>query len=328
MGSVQRKDFCDPADGALSDDSVAAGLCQSRTIDPDCQSHASGSPPSSPPPPNIHRHSPPPPLVGCETGSHLIPLSAPAPRRLPPSSTPGALSDPRHVDTPLAACPRLALGGCGVVVVRPLAACQGEPGSILGGVALVAFACRSRAGRCRWSAGILWILLFSLPFHFSAASYSPRFTCIGSDDLNRTMIPFCGQRIDISNIRNHTGRCRWSAGFLGDLPLPPPFHSNATPFLPHFDLIGFQDLDVMSHLNLFTDSLIHSNVPEVAWLSPRVAQINTDTSECGRPTKGDAYHPTKLSMAGEGRDSSAGVAKYGRGGARLERRRRCGEGKN
>ncbi|KAJ8880231.1 hypothetical protein PR048_016697 [Dryococelus australis] len=28
------------------------------------------------------------------------------------------------------------------------------------------------------------------------------------------------------------GRCRWSAGFLGAIPIPPPFHSGATPFSP------------------------------------------------------------------------------------------------
>ncbi|KAJ8898253.1 hypothetical protein PR048_003613 [Dryococelus australis] len=29
---------------------------------------------------------------------------------------------------------------------------------------------------------------------------------------------------------NRDGRCRWSAGFLGDLPFPPPFHSGAAPY--------------------------------------------------------------------------------------------------
>ncbi|KAJ8897550.1 hypothetical protein PR048_002899 [Dryococelus australis] len=31
---------------------------------------------------------------------------------------------------------------------------------------------------------------------------------------------------------NRAGRCRWSAGFLGDLPFPPPFHSSAAPYSP------------------------------------------------------------------------------------------------
>ncbi|KAJ8869749.1 hypothetical protein PR048_028757 [Dryococelus australis] len=38
------------------------------------------------------------------------------------------------------------------------------------------------------------------------------------------------------------GRCRWSAGFLGDLPFPPPLHSGAAPFSPYFTHICSQDL--------------------------------------------------------------------------------------
>ncbi|KAJ8877616.1 hypothetical protein PR048_022071 [Dryococelus australis] len=41
---------------------------------------------------------------------------------------------------------------------------------------------------------------------------------------------------------NCAGRCRWQVGFLEDLPLPPPLHSDATPFSPHFTLIGSQGL--------------------------------------------------------------------------------------
>ncbi|KAJ8867546.1 hypothetical protein PR048_031348 [Dryococelus australis] len=37
-----------------------------------------------------------------------------------------------------------------------------------------------------------------------------------------------GHRIFASG--NHAGRCRWSAGFLGDLPFPPPLHSGAAPY--------------------------------------------------------------------------------------------------
>ncbi|KAJ8870045.1 hypothetical protein PR048_029056 [Dryococelus australis] len=41
---------------------------------------------------------------------------------------------------------------------------------------------------------------------------------------------------------NRAGRCRWSAGFLGDLPFSLPLHSGAASFTPHFTLIGSQDL--------------------------------------------------------------------------------------
>ncbi|KAJ8897819.1 hypothetical protein PR048_003172 [Dryococelus australis] len=51
---------------------------------------------------------------------------------------------------------------------------------------------------------------------------------------------------------NRAGRCRWSAGFLGDLPFPPPFHPGAAAYSLRFTLIGSQDLYVQSHPNLFT----------------------------------------------------------------------------
>ncbi|KAJ8872393.1 hypothetical protein PR048_025997 [Dryococelus australis] len=38
-------------------------------------------------------------------------------------------------------------------------------------------------------------------------------------------------------------RCRWSAGFLKDLPFPSSLHSGAAPHSPHFILIVPQDLD-------------------------------------------------------------------------------------
>ncbi|KAJ8896838.1 hypothetical protein PR048_002184 [Dryococelus australis] len=52
-----------------------------------------------------------------------------------------------------------------------------------------------------------------------------------------------------------TGRiCDWLVGFLGDLPLPSPFHSDAAPYQPGFTLIGSQDLGVKSYSYLFTHS--------------------------------------------------------------------------
>ncbi|KAJ8882736.1 hypothetical protein PR048_014549 [Dryococelus australis] len=35
---------------------------------------------------------------------------------------------------------------------------------------------------------------------------------------------------------NRAGRCRWSTGFLGDLPFPPPFHSGDAPYSPQSPL--------------------------------------------------------------------------------------------
>ncbi|KAJ8867520.1 hypothetical protein PR048_031322 [Dryococelus australis] len=54
---------------------------------------------------------------------------------------------------------------------------------------------------------------------------------------------------------NRAGRCRWSVGFLGDLPfLPPPLQRCS--ILTSVNLIGYQDIDVNSHPNLFTHPLL------------------------------------------------------------------------
>ncbi|KAJ8869035.1 hypothetical protein PR048_030586 [Dryococelus australis] len=50
--------------------------------------------------------------------------------------------------------------------------------------------------------------------------------------------------------RNHAGRCRRSAGFLGVLPFPLPLHSGAPPFSLHSTLISSIDLVVKSRPNL------------------------------------------------------------------------------
>ncbi|KAJ8866057.1 hypothetical protein PR048_033581 [Dryococelus australis] len=55
---------------------------------------------------------------------------------------------------------------------------------------------------------------------------------------------------------NRAGRCRWSAGFLGDLQFPPPpsFQRCSTP--TSITLIGSQDLAVKSRPNFFAHSLV------------------------------------------------------------------------
>ncbi|KAJ8898440.1 hypothetical protein PR048_003800, partial [Dryococelus australis] len=42
---------------------------------------------------------------------------------------------------------------------------------------------------------------------------------------------------------NRVGRCRWSAGLIGDISFPPTLHSGAAPYSPLFALIGSQELD-------------------------------------------------------------------------------------
>ncbi|KAJ8883931.1 hypothetical protein PR048_015786 [Dryococelus australis] len=58
---------------------------------------------------------------------------------------------------------------------------------------------------------------------------------------------------------NRAGQYRWSAGFFGDLLLPPSFHFGAAQCSPRFTLIGSQDLDVKSHPKPF----IHSPLIDV-----------------------------------------------------------------
>ncbi|KAJ8871717.1 hypothetical protein PR048_028049 [Dryococelus australis] len=62
--------------------------------------------------------------------------------------------------------------------------------------------------------------------------YSPPTKATGFDSRwGRPRILACG---------NRAGRCRWLAGFLGDLPFPPLLQSSAAPYLPRSSLIGSQ----------------------------------------------------------------------------------------
>ncbi|KAJ8873639.1 hypothetical protein PR048_024461 [Dryococelus australis] len=63
---------------------------------------------------------------------------------------------------------------------------------------------------------------------------------------------------------NRAGRCRWSAGFLGDLPLSPPLHSGAAPCSPPFTFIGSQDLAVNSFIPT-VDSRLRATGNPVDW---------------------------------------------------------------
>ncbi|KAJ8869161.1 hypothetical protein PR048_030729 [Dryococelus australis] len=49
---------------------------------------------------------------------------------------------------------------------------------------------------------------------------------------------------------NRAERCHWSAGFLGDLPFPPPLYSGVAPYSPRFTIIGSQDLDPSTRNNV------------------------------------------------------------------------------
>ncbi|KAJ8878864.1 hypothetical protein PR048_019453 [Dryococelus australis] len=83
------------------------------------------------------------------------------------------------------------------------------------------------------------------------------------------------------------GGCRWSVGFLGDLPFPPPVHSGLAPYSPHFTLIGSEDLDFKSRPNLFTHSVVSYTLRKRLsefHLRPsaqnKVFVMETSTNEC------------------------------------------------
>ncbi|KAJ8871294.1 hypothetical protein PR048_027602 [Dryococelus australis] len=82
------------------------------------------------------------------------------------------------------------------------------------------------------------------------AAVAERLDCSHHTKVNRVQSPAGSLRIFASG--NCAGRCRWSAGFLGDLPFPPSLHSDAAPFSLHFTLIVSQNLVVKSHTNLST----------------------------------------------------------------------------
>ncbi|KAJ8888688.1 hypothetical protein PR048_008180 [Dryococelus australis] len=66
----------------------------------------------------------------------------------------------------------------------------------------------------------------------------------GSLPTKAHLVQFPAGSLRIFASGNCAGRCHWSAGILGDLPFPPPLHSDAAPCLPHITLVGPQDLAV------------------------------------------------------------------------------------
>ncbi|KAJ8866561.1 hypothetical protein PR048_032420 [Dryococelus australis] len=92
---------------------------------------------------------------------------------------------------------------------------------------------------------------------------------------NRVRLPV-GSHPGIFACGNRAGRCRCSAGFLGDLPFPPPSHSGACSILASFTLIGSQDLAVKSRPNIFTHplSVCHTHKPKMMWSDFRILCMN------------------------------------------------------
>ncbi|KAJ8896886.1 hypothetical protein PR048_002232 [Dryococelus australis] len=83
--------------------------------------------------------------------------------------------------------------------------------------------------------GRKWMARFAN--HKSSITYTPYIIDIGSERLNgkkasslhlHHTLPHWSPFSSIA-CGNRAARCRWSAGFLGDLPFPPPLHSGAVP---------------------------------------------------------------------------------------------------
>ncbi|KAJ8867330.1 hypothetical protein PR048_031131 [Dryococelus australis] len=86
-------------------------------------------------------------------------------------------------------------------------------------------------------------LNYPYPFDtkFAGAAVAEQLACSPPTEAIRAQSPAGSLRISASG--KHGGRCRWSAGFPGDRPLLPPFHTGAAPYSPQSTLIGSEDLD-------------------------------------------------------------------------------------
>ncbi|KAJ8872592.1 hypothetical protein PR048_026198 [Dryococelus australis] len=103
--------------------------------------------------------------------------------------------------------------------------------------------------------------------------------CLGARNLSykfyfysKSSFTLSGKVVSYSHPTGWTAHlpCRWSAGFLGDLPFPPPYNSGAAPFSPHFILIASPDLVVKSPPNLPTQLILptsHHNKTRMYLLS-------------------------------------------------------------
>ncbi|KAJ8882686.1 hypothetical protein PR048_014498 [Dryococelus australis] len=99
------------------------------------------------------------------------------------------------------------------------------------------------------------------------------------------------------------GRCRWSAGFLGDLPFPPPFHSGVTPHSPQSPLSALKTSMLRA---VQISSLTHIPYPchrgverfgrlltTKSWKSMRVSETRWMLSSARMPRRGKREIPEK-----------------------------------
>ncbi|KAJ8882628.1 hypothetical protein PR048_014440 [Dryococelus australis] len=104
---------------------------------------------------------------------------------------------------------------------------------------------------------VLWVRVTDYSSPTTANRVHPR--------SGHTLIFTCGNRVE---------KYRWSAGFLRNLPFPPPFHSGAAPYSPHFTFLGSQGLYVKSCPNLFTHSCTQ-RIVESSLMNPREFRVSS-----------------------------------------------------
>ncbi|KAJ8876471.1 hypothetical protein PR048_020916 [Dryococelus australis] len=93
---------------------------------------------------------------------------------------------------------------------------------------------------------------------WTQAAAAERLACSPPTKASRVQFPAGSLQVFAS--RDRAVRCRWSAGSLGYLPFPHPFHSGAASYSSHFTLIGSRDVFVKSRSNPFTPVHETSNV--------------------------------------------------------------------
>ncbi|KAJ8867462.1 hypothetical protein PR048_031264 [Dryococelus australis] len=108
------------------------------------------------------------------------------------------ITEPRASDCRLRDAParsRKPRGGRGGVVVRLPVSHPSEPGSIPGGIAFRIF--ELTPDDAAGLASFLWVLPVTPPLHSEAALYSPRFTRIGSQDLDVNNRPYLSTSLEM-----------------------------------------------------------------------------------------------------------------------------------
>ncbi|KAJ8887832.1 hypothetical protein PR048_014050 [Dryococelus australis] len=120
-----------------------------------------------------------------------------------------------------------------------------------------------------WSAVFFSLgdLPFPPPLHSGAAPLSPRFTLIGS------RVPYVESRKNLfaHPTSTHEALSTSLAGFLGDLPFPPPFNSSATPYSPRPSSSALNTSLLTYNCDVFVGSTSLrkiSEVPENNWKPP------------------------------------------------------------